>query len=58
MTAVAAAAEAGAEGTRDMLATMGRARTLGERTIGHVDPGALSFAFMMRGWSDAVNDAR
>ena len=58
MAAVASAAEAGAEGTRDMLATMGRARTLGERTIGHVDPGALSFAFMMRAWSDAVNDPR
>jgi dihydroxyacetone kinase-like protein len=53
--AVAAASEAGAEGTRDMLATMGRARTMGERTIGHIDPGALSFAFMMRAWSDAVN---
>jgi dihydroxyacetone kinase-like protein len=54
MAAVATAAEAGAEGTRDMLATMGRARTMGDRTIGHVDPGALSFAFMLRAWSDAV----
>lgn len=39
---VAAAARAGAEATRDMVATLGRAERLGERTLGHPDPGAVS----------------
>jgi len=44
----AAAAEQGLEGTRGMRATVGKAKTLGDRAIGHVDPGAMSFALMMR----------
>jgi phosphoenolpyruvate---glycerone phosphotransferase subunit DhaL len=51
----AAAAEDGAERTRDMRATVGRARTLGERAVGHVDPGALSCSVMLRAWSEAVH---
>lgn len=54
LMAAANAAEAGMERTRDMRAALGRARTLGDRALGHVDPGALSFALMMRGWSDGV----
>lgn len=45
----AAAAAAGAEATRDMKATQGRARNLGDRTIGHVDPGATSMALFFQG---------
>ena len=37
-----AAAEAGLESTRDMRATKGRASFLGERSVGHLDPGARS----------------
>ena len=33
-------AEAGMRSTRDMIATKGRAAFLGERAIGHIDPGA------------------
>jgi dihydroxyacetone kinase-like protein len=58
--AFAAAADAAWEGlerTRDMRASMGRARALGDRAIGHVDPGALSFALMLRGWSHATAEA-
>ena len=36
------AARAGAEATRTMVATLGRAERLGERTLGHPDPGAVS----------------
>ena len=32
----------GAESTRDMLAGKGRATYLGQRAIGHIDPGAMS----------------
>ncbi len=36
------AADKGLESTRGMLATKGRASFLGERSIGHIDPGARS----------------
>lgn len=39
---VAAAATEGAEATRAMLPRTGKAKTLGEPALGHVDPGALS----------------
>jgi dihydroxyacetone kinase-like protein len=43
-----AAAERGMASTRDMLALRGRAAFLGERSIGHQDPGATS-AFLLLG---------
>ena len=42
LDAVAAAAHAGAEATKSMIATKGRASRLGERSLGHIDPGAAS----------------
>ena len=49
VTAAAAdAAEAGAAATIPMLATKGRASYLGERSIGHRDPGASSAAILLR----------
>jgi len=42
ITAVAAAATAGKEASKAMIATMGRAKTLGEQSIGHPDAGACS----------------
>lgn len=41
------AAEAGVEYTKTIIATKGRASYVGERSIGHQDPGATSFTFMM-----------
>lgn len=41
-----AAANAGVEATRDMLATKGRASFLGERARGHLDPGAKTAQLM------------
>jgi dihydroxyacetone kinase-like protein len=42
-----AAADAGLEATREMRATKGRASFLGERSIGHLDPGARSSALLV-----------
>jgi len=42
------AARQGMESTQDMLAKMGRASRLGERTIGHQDAGATSCYFILR----------
>jgi phosphoenolpyruvate---glycerone phosphotransferase subunit DhaL len=44
---VRAAADEGLAATRDMKATRGRASYLGERSIGHLDPGARSSALLI-----------
>lgn len=46
---MAAAAVAGAEDTVNMIAKFGRAKTLKERSIGHKDPGAVSFSLFYQG---------
>jgi dihydroxyacetone kinase-like protein len=48
LAATAAAAEAGREASKAMIATMGRAKTLGESSIGHPDAGACSVAIIFR----------
>jgi len=53
--AMASAAEAGATATIPMLATKGRASYLGERSIGHQDPGATSSALLLRALADAAS---
>jgi dihydroxyacetone kinase-like protein len=45
--AIAAAAQNGAEGTSRMAASLGRAARLGDRSIGHPDPGAISAAMLI-----------
>lgn len=47
LNAIKAEAEKGMLATRDMLATKGRAAGLGERAIGHIDPGAKSCQVMI-----------
>ncbi len=47
LAAAAAAAADGAEATKPMQARKGRASYLGERSIGHVDPGAQSTAYLL-----------
>ncbi len=51
------AAEAGAEATIPLVATKGRASYLGERSIGHLDPGAVSSALLLRALADAAAEA-
>jgi dihydroxyacetone kinase-like protein len=48
------AARAGAEATIPLLATKGRASYLGERSIGHQDPGATSSALLLATLADVV----
>jgi len=48
----ATAAEAGAEGTTNMICRVGRASRLGERSLGHPDPGAVSFSIILRAMAD------
>ncbi len=48
LKAAADAAEEGMRATIPMLATKGRASYLGERSIGHQDPGATSSALLLR----------
>ena len=45
---IIAAAEAGADATRSMVASKGRAARLGERALGHVDPGATSAVVILK----------
>jgi dihydroxyacetone kinase-like protein len=52
--AMADAAESGAAATIPLLATKGRASYLGERSIGHQDPGATSSALLLRALADTV----
>lgn len=51
---VAAAGEAGCKATKNMVATIGRAKSLGERSLGHADPGAVSMALILRAMCDSV----
>lgn len=52
LAAVAEAAEAGKEASKDMIATMGRAKTLGEKSLGKPDAGAVSVAIIAKAMSD------
>ena len=48
LDAMAAGAEAGLESTRDMVAKIGRAARLGERSRGHLDAGATSCCIILK----------
>ncbi|MFB2557451.1 dihydroxyacetone kinase subunit DhaL [Herbiconiux liangxiaofengii] len=54
LEAAAAAAEAGAVATEPLVARKGRASYLGERAIGHRDPGAQSSSLILRAAADAA----
>lgn len=45
---ITAAAEQGVDSTKRMIATTGKAKTLGERSLGHPDPGAISMALILK----------
>jgi dihydroxyacetone kinase-like protein len=55
--AAEAAADAAADGrdaTEPLIALKGRASYLGERSVGHIDPGAASSALLLRALADAL----
>ena len=54
MDAAAVAAKAGAEATSQMVARFGRAKNMGERSIGTKDPGAVSIAILFDGMAKAL----
>ena len=48
LAAAATAADTAAAQTAEIVCRVGRASRLGDRTLGHPDPGAVSFSIMMR----------
>ena len=55
---IAAAARAGADRTRDLIAQVGKAKTLYERSLGHPDPGAVSMALILQLMAEWVGAAQ
>jgi len=55
LVAVAAAAAAGRDASENMIATMGRAKTLGENSLGKPDAGAVSLTIIAEAMSDFGN---
>ena len=51
---MAVAARNGAEGTKNMKARVGKMKTLGDRSLGYPDPGALSTAIMFEAVCDFI----
>lgn len=58
LSAAATGAEAGLEATKSMVATTGKARSLGERSLGHPDPGAISVTLILAAMRDHVTATR
>ncbi len=57
LNAGASAAMQGAEATRQMQAAHGRARNIGDRAIGHLDPGAVSMSLVFAGLKEGFSNA-
>lgn len=55
LQAAATAAQHGVETTKDMVATTGKARSLGERSLGFVDPGAVSISLIINAMRDGAS---
>lgn len=55
LKAAADAADQGAQDTVPLIARKGRASYLGERSAGHMDPGARSTALLLRAFADAAS---
>ena len=58
LEAARAAAEAGAAATEPLRATKGRASYLGERSIGHLDPGVVSTSLILRAAARAATEGQ
>ncbi len=50
----AQAAEEGAAATKDMQARFGRAKNIGEKSVGNADPGATSVSLIFKGFIEGV----
>ena len=58
LRAAAEAADQGAQETIPLVARKGRASYLGERSAGHLDPGAVSSALLLRAAAEAWGETR
>lgn len=56
LEAASAAAQVGVEKTKEMVAKIGRAKSLNERSLGHADPGAISTYLQLRSMAGFVAD--
>ena len=54
LKAAADAADAGAKATENLTAKFGRAKNLGDRSVGHIDAGATSVALMFAAFAEAA----
>lgn len=52
--AAAKAARDGAEATKQMVPTRGRAKNMGEKAVGFIDPGATSMAILFESFNQAI----
>ncbi len=52
--AAAKAARLGADSTKDLVAKQGRAKNLGERSVGHLDAGAISQAILFESFAQTI----
>jgi len=57
LVSVTEAARQGMEQTKDMVARIGKAKTLGERSLGHPDPGALSTYLLLKHMMEYVTES-
>lgn len=55
LAAITTAAKFGMENTKDMVAAVGKAKTLGERSLGHPDPGAISMYLIFKFMTEYVS---
>ncbi len=55
LASAAKAAADGAEATTEMTAKFGRARNLGDRVLGHRDPGAVSISLIFKGFCEGLD---
>ncbi|WP_019971591.1 dihydroxyacetone kinase subunit DhaL [Mycobacterium sp. 141] len=55
LSTAAAAAQKGRDATESLIARKGRASYLGERSVGHIDPGAASAALLIAAASAVLN---
>lgn len=55
--AAAEAAEKGSDATKDMVAKVGKAKSLGERSLGHRDPGSISVSILLNAIADGIDNA-
>lgn len=54
-SAMVAAAEAGMNSTKDMLSQRGRSSRLGERSLGHIDPGSASMFVFVKSMVESIS---